>query len=361
MEKIWKKVSQNEYENCFDILNTNSLIERDTYQKFAIELFEIAKKQLGCTDCKLRFINDERNNLGFASVPNRTVTLNLNKMEKQTLYKTVSTIYHELTHIRQDKFDEKKTVDTVIPAEFPFVHCQADERFLPREILGISPFLFYYTCQHEKQARDIGNECAMELFVALKEISETKQTRTGTARFIDRCINQVQMRWNKENSDNKIATAQIQEFLKQNPNFVQDALDKIKQEFYTDATRYGITPQERAAFENRFMCRVGSLVLLGCDESVKNQILDFVANNFVNQGEIFNTLVSVVDSPYSKTSQEELSLLFKYAGQVNCPKDTLLNLLISWDKNYVNAVVNGSSAQGKNPNNPNISNGVEFE
>ena len=45
MEKIWKEVSQNEYQKCFDILNTQSLIEKETYKNFAIELFEIAKKQ----------------------------------------------------------------------------------------------------------------------------------------------------------------------------------------------------------------------------------------------------------------------------------------------------------------------------
>ncbi|MBO5884496.1 MAG: hypothetical protein J6Q51_01725, partial [Clostridia bacterium] len=147
MEKIWKPATISEYKRCFDILNTQSLIETETYKNFAIELFEIAKRQLGCTDCKLKFINDERNNLGFASTMDNSVTLNLNKMEKQTLYKTVSTIYHELTHIRQGRVDEKKKINQQTPAKFPFLRCYGDERFLPAEILGINPFLFYYTCQ----------------------------------------------------------------------------------------------------------------------------------------------------------------------------------------------------------------------
>ena len=274
MEKFWKNASQNEYKKCFDILNTESLIERETYIHFATELFEIAKKQLGCSDTTLRFVASDKNDLGFASIVNNTVTLNINKMEKQTLYKTVSTIYHELTHIRQDKYDSKKEINTVYPAEFPFVRCYGNENFLPPEILGISPFLFYYTCQHEKQARDVGSECAMELFVALKEIAQNNPTKTGTARHIDRCIQQVQTRWDRENNDNQRATTQIKEFLKQNPNFVVKAFEKIKQEFINDANKYPIFTKERNGLESRFNARIGVLVLLGCDENLKKDILN---------------------------------------------------------------------------------------
>ena len=68
MEKIWNKASINDYQKCFDILNTNSLFEKETFRKFAIELFEIAKKQSNCPDCKLKFIDDEKNNLGFGEI-----------------------------------------------------------------------------------------------------------------------------------------------------------------------------------------------------------------------------------------------------------------------------------------------------
>ena len=356
MEKIWKKASQSEYQKCFDILNTESLIERETYRKFAIELFEIAKKQLNCQDVELRFINDEKTNLGFSSNVNKTVTLNLQKMEKQTLYLTVSTIYHELTHIHQDKTDEKKKIGTSKPAKFPFVRCYGDERFLPRPILGgISPYLFYYSCQHEKQARDVGNECAMELFKTLKDISQTQETKNGTARFIDRCINQVQARWLKDNRDNDFATSQVNEFLKVYPNFVHESFDRIKQEFTNDAGKFPITSPERLQCEKRFNLRLGSLVLMGCDDQMKKQIFEFVSSNFVSQGEIFNTLISVTDSPYSTTTKEEFDVLLKFAEANNCPKETLFNLLVSWDKKYLNELANG-----KNPDNDKSFNGNNF-
>ena len=351
MEKIWKKAEQNEYQKCFDILNSESLIERETYKKFATELFAIAKKQLDCKDCKLRFIESEKNDLGFASVLNNSVTLNLNKMEKHTLYKTVSTIYHELTHIRQDTTENKKKLETFVPAEFPFIRCSGNEKFLPANLLGISPFLFYYTCQHEKQARDVGSECAMELFVELKNIAHTKPAKNGTIRLIERCINQIQLRWDKENENNNLATAQINAFFNQNPNFLQDAFNKIKQEFVFAAIKYNARSKERAQIENRFNCRVGSLVLMGCDNNLKKQILDFVASNFVNKGEIFNTLISVVDSPYSITTANEINLLIKFAEINNCPKETLLNFLVSWDKNYMNKIINNLYLLNKNQNN----------
>ena len=348
MEKIWKEVSQNEYQKCFDILNTQSLIEKETYKNFAIELFEIAKKQLGCPNCKLKFVDNMQNNLGVASVVDNSVTLNLSKMEKQTLYKTVSTIYHELTHLRQDLLDDKKQPDTIKVAQFPFVRCVANEAFLPAEMLGINPFMFYYTCKHEKQARDVGSECAMELFVALNEMAKTKQTRTGAQRLIERCINQVQMRWDKENADYKFAASQIEMFLKQHPNFVQDTLNKIKQEFLLDAGKFGIASNERRKCESRFNARVGALVLMGCDENIKKQILDFVSANFVNSGEIFTTLVSIADSPYSKTTKNDLTTLFKMAQQVGCPKETLLSLLVSWEKAQVEQIVYGTQKQLNN-------------
>jgi len=348
MEKIWKKASQNEYQKLFDILNSQSLMEKETFKNFAIELFEIAKKQLGCVDCKLKFIDDERNNLGFASIMDNSVTLNLRKMDKNTLHKTVSTIYHELTHIHQDTFKNNKTIGTSIPAEFPFIRCFGDERFLPREILGISPFLFYYTCQHEKQARDNGSECAMELFDELKKLAQTSQAKSATIRQIDRTANQVKLRWEKENEDNAFANSQIQAFLSQNPNFVQEAFNKIKQEFNRDVKMYNPMSKERFALENRFNCRLGSLVLLGCDDKLKEQIFDFVSSNFVSKGEVFNTFISVIDSPYSKTTEEELSLLFKLAEQNKCSPEVLSNLLISWDKNFIKESMDKSSNQSKN-------------
>lgn len=345
-----EKTLHSEYQKCFDILNTQSLIERETYKNFADELFEIAKKQLGCFDTKLKFVDELQNNLGFASIVDNSVTLNLSKMEKHTLYKTVSTIYHELTHISQDRTDLKKKIDTVLPAEFPFVRFVGNDKFLPAEILGISPFLFYYTCKHEKQARDAGSKYAMDLFAALKDIAQTSQTKNGTIRLIERCIQQVQTRWDKENADNEFATLQIKMFLKQNPNFVKDAFEKIKQEFCSDIVKYGIYSRERLQCENRFNFRVGALVLLGCDESLKKEILDFATTNFVNKNEVFTLLISVIDSPYSKTTKNELGLLFQLAKQVGCSKDTLLNLLTSWDKNYVNQVINDLSLQNTKHN-----------
>ena len=360
MEKIWKSATQNEYKKCFDILNTQSHIEKETFKNFATTVFEIAKKQLGCPECTLRFINDERNNLGFASVMNRTVTLNLNKMEKQTLFKTISTIYHELTHIYQDKMDEKKKIGTQTPATFPYIHCYSDERFLPADILGIDPFLFYFTCQHEKQARDVGSECAMELFTQLKNLCKIQPTRAGTERYIDRLISQTQTRWDKENANNAGATAQIQAFLKMNPNFVHTAFEKIKQEFIRDASRFGIVSKERLECESRFNRRIGALVLLGCDDNLKSQILNFASSNFINKGEIFNALISVTDSPYSKTTKGDLDLLFKFAEMNNCPTETLLNLLISWDNDYIISVMNGTSFKGSNSTNKKFNNNYEF-
>ena len=344
MEKNWKKVSPDELKECFDILNTYSLIERDTYKRFATTLFEVAKKQLGCKDVTLKFVDEMQNNLGVSSSVYNTVTLNLAKMEKQTLFKTVSTIYHELTHIRQDREDYKKEIGTCFPNEFPFIRCIGNERFLPPEILGISTSLFYYTCRHEKEARDVGSECAMEVFTALKELAEKNATKTGTARHIDRCIMQTQNRWDKENADYEFACAQAKTFLNNNPDFLQTTLNKIKQEFLLDVNKFDKNSKERYQIENRFNYRIGTLVLMGCDDKIKAQILHFVSNNFVNRGEIFTSFITVVDSPYSKVNESDLSLLFRLADCVNCPKETLANLLTSWDKKYITSVMDASTS-----------------
>ena len=140
MEKIWKKASQSEYEKCFNILNTESLIEKETYVKFATELFEVAKKQLGIKNCKLKFVDNMQNNLGVSSSVDNSITLNLSKMEKQTLFKTTSTIYHELTHIKQFITNTKKRIDFSLPAKFPFIHCYGNENFLPTQ----KAYFFFY-------------------------------------------------------------------------------------------------------------------------------------------------------------------------------------------------------------------------
>lgn len=354
MEKIWKDVSASEFKECFDILNTYSLIETETYRKFAIALFEVAKRQLGVNNCTLNFVNEMKNNLGVSSSLNNTVTLNLAKMEKQTLFKTVATIYHELTHLRQDKIETKKTLNMAFKPEFPFIRCIGNEKFLPPEILGTSTEFFYFTCKHEKQARDVGNECAMNLFTALNELAQVNQTKAGTARFIERCILQTQRRIDKEKADYSFASAQAKAFLASNPNFIQNAFAKIKQEFISGASMCDKNSVERQQCERRFNYRLGSLVLMGCDDYMKAQTLSFVSSNFVNKAEVFTSFVSVVDSPYSKTTEKDLSLLFKLAEHNNCTKDNLINYLVSWDKDYLN-----DFAAGKQPNTEN-NNGFEL-
>lgn len=361
MEKFWKDVSANELKECFDILNTYSLIETETYRKFAIALFEVAKRQLGVNNCTLNFVNEMQNNLGVSSSLTNTVTLNLAKMEKQTLFKTVGTIYHELTHLHQERTGFKKEIGTCLPNKFPFDRCVGNENFLPTNILGISTNLFYFTCEHEKQARDVGNECGMEVFKALNELSKKNQTKTGTALFIERCILQTQRRIDKEKADYSFASAQAKAFLASNPNFIQNAFDKIKQEFMADAVRFNPTSKERYQCENRFNYRVGALVLMGCDDYMKAQILSFVSNNFVNKGEIFTSLVSVADSPYSKTTKTDFETLTKFASHVNCSKEALAGYLTNWDKDYVlDAIDNLSKPSEAKPAKPSWRDGFEL-
>ena len=351
MERFWKKVSPSELQECFDILNTYSLIEKETYKKFTVALFEVAKRQLGCEDVTLHFVDDMQNNLGVSSSLTNTVTLNLAKMEKQTLFKTVSTIYHELTHLHQERTGFKKEIGTCMPNKFPFERCIGNEKFLPTEILGISTSLFYFTCKHEKEARDAGNECGMEVFTALKEIAERSETKGGTARFIDRCILQTQNRIIKEKADYSFAYTQGRAFIASHPNFMQTAFDKIKKEYLDGARMCAANSKEKYQCENRFNYRIGALVLMGCDDYMKAQILSFVSNNFVNRGEIFTSLVSVIDSPYSRVNESDLSTLFKFAGAVNCSKESLANYLTSWDKNYITGVMNNSSSLNNGRNN----------
>lgn len=345
MEKTWKKASLYEYKRCFDILNNDSLIEKDTYKKFAITLFEVAKKQIGVDNAKLKFVDEMQNFLGSSTTMDYSVTLNLQKMEKQTLFKTVSTIYHELTHLKQAMTDKKKQLDSVIPTEFPFIHCYGNEAFLPKEILGISSSLFYYTCQHEKEARDMGSECAMDLFKKLEKIAKTQETKNGTIRLIERCINQVQTRWDEENRNNELATADIKSFMAQNPNFTHIAFAGIKQEFLRDYLKFGLVSKERLQCEDRFNRRVGALVLLGCDDKLKNDILSFTASNFIDQKNVFVSLVSVIDSPYSKVSKDDMTTLFKLGDKLGCPRDILYGYLTSWNKNYVREIIEGRPAQ----------------
>lgn len=345
MDKFWNNASKEEYEKCFDILNNGDAFSNDTYKKFIIELFDIAKKQFGCEDCKLVLADNLGTDLGVSSATNKTITLNFNLLEQLTFYRMVVTLYHELTHIYQDKVSEKKEIGTALPNEFPFIHCVGNEKLMPKEILGITPFFFYYTSRKEKQARDVGSECATELFTTLKNMVQTKQARPGTRRVIDRAIMQIKLKWDEEKAKNNIATAKIKEYFEQNPNYMQDVFEKIKREFINDVQKGGITPKERYEYESRCIYRIGSLVLLGCDDNMKSQILNFVTSNFVNRSEIFNAFIVVVDSPYSKISKNDLVSLFKLANVNNCSKDTLLNLLTSWDKNYLNKVINDMSLE----------------
>lgn len=213
MEKYWKKQPTAVYKKCFDILNKQSLIETQTYVNFLTELFEIAKVQMGCPECKLVFFDSDKNDLGYASQDHLTVNINLQKIEKQNLYKLVSTIYHELEHFHERKVEDKKQLGVAQPAVFPYFQAARGQSLLPTEILGIDTYLLYYTSTHEKQARDVGNECAMEVFEALKQISESERTATGTARHIDRTIMMLQRTKQEEQKTIILLVQRLKSFL----------------------------------------------------------------------------------------------------------------------------------------------------
>ena len=323
------------YKKCFDILNKQSLIEKQTYVNFLTELFEIAKVQMGCPECKLVFFDSDRNDLGYASQDHLTVNLNLQKIEKQNLYKSVSTIFHELEHLHAAKVEQKKKLGVAKPAVFPYLQAARGNGLLPTEILGIDTYLFYYTSTHEKNARDVGNECAMEVFEALRQISETERTATGTARHIDRTIMFLQRVKNEEQRNYNFACAEIKKFFAQNPNFYQSALQKIFAEFSEKTKQCQPFSQQRKQLEEIFNLRMGSLVFLGCDDQSKKQILDFARKNFVFKANVINTLILLVDAPYSKTTKQDFKILFDYARQCNCLNNELLGCLTNWDKQDV--------------------------
>ena len=327
------------YKKCFDILNTQSLIEKQTYINFLTELFEIAKVQMGCPECKLVFFDSDKNDLGYASQDHLTVNINLQKIEKQNLYKLVSTIYHELEHFHARKVETKKQLGVERVAKFPYFQAARGSHLLPTEILGIDTYLFYYTSIHEKDARDVGNECAMEVFEALKQISETEKTATGTARHIDRTIMFLQRVKNEEQRNYNFACAEINKFFAQNPNFYKSALNKIFAEFLEKAKHCQPFSQERKKLEEMFNIRMGALVFLGCDDQSKKQILDFASRNFVFKGNVINALILLIDAPYSKTTKQDFKLLFDYARQCNCLNNQLLGCLTNWDVQDVYDIV----------------------
>ena len=335
MEKYWKKQPTAVYKKCFDILNKQSLIETQTYVNFLTELFEIAKVQMGCPECKLVFFDSDKNDLGYASQDHLTVNINLQKIEKQNLYKLVSTIYHELEHFHERKVEDKKQLGVAQPAVFPYFQAARGQSLLPTEILGIDTYLLYYTSTHEKQARDVGNECAMEVFEALKQISESERTATGTARHIDRTIMMLQRTKQEEQKNYNFACAEIKKFFAQNPNFYKNALQKIFAEFLEKSKFYQPFSKERKQLEEITNLRIGALIFLGCDDESKKQIINFTTRNFVFKANVINSLVLVIDSPYSKTTKYDFKLLFDYARQCNCLNNQLLGCFTNWEQQDV--------------------------
>ena len=247
----------------------------------------------------------------------------------------MSTIYHELEHFHERKVEAKKQLGVAKPAVFPYFQAARGKGLLPTEILGIDTYLFYYTSKHEKQARDVGSQCALEVFEALKQISETERTLTGTSRHIDRTIMMLQRTQQEEQNNYNFACAEINKFFAQNPNFYQTALKRAFAEFSEKAKSCQPFSQERKQLEEVLNLRIGSLIFLGCDEESKKQIINFAAKNYVFKANVINSLILVIDSPYSKTTKQDFKLLFDYARQCNCLNNQLLGCLINWNQQDV--------------------------
>ena len=95
MSDFCKQIPMQEYQKCFDILNSGKINRPETYRQFLVSVFEVAKNQMGCQDCGFEFSRQERESFGKASELENIIRLNLVNTSPRYICQNVSTIYHE--------------------------------------------------------------------------------------------------------------------------------------------------------------------------------------------------------------------------------------------------------------------------
>ena len=77
MSDFCKRIPMQEYQKCFDILNSGKFKKQETYRQFLVSVFEVAKKQMGCEDCGIEFAMLEKDSYGKASDIENMIRLNI--------------------------------------------------------------------------------------------------------------------------------------------------------------------------------------------------------------------------------------------------------------------------------------------
>ena len=78
------------------------------------------------------------------------------------------------------------------------------------------------------------------------------------------------------------------------------------------------------------------LVVMMC---AKNKFWILQPKGLFSKKNIIDTIVTVIDAPYSKATKQDFFLLFDYARQCNCLNSQLLSCLVDWDKKDVQQVL----------------------
>lgn len=345
MSDFCKQIPKQEYQKCFDILNSGKLKKQEIYRQFLVSVFEVAKKQMDCTDCKLEFAKLEKDSYGKASDIDNVIRLNIATATPKYICQNISTIYHELTHICQHKTTAKKQLGVSKKTNFPFEQ-SIHPYVLDKDLLGVHPFLVYYCSQTEKQARDVGYGEASAFFEIMDSISK-QGSKNKTKKIIQKSQNFFKKKFDYEKLHYEIAFEKVKDFVSQNPNFVGDALDKVFSEFATEAQKTMPYTMDRLELEETVVARIYALTSMGCDDKCKDKIIDFATKKLVLKKHIVMALIYVVDCPYANITKKDFELLFDYAKDSGNFNKDLLVCLQNWDKEDVMALVRDYIAKEK--------------
>ena len=312
MTYFGKQLTTQDYQKCFDILNSGKLNNTETYKQFLVSVFEVAKVQMGCEDCGLEFGRYEKDNYGRAAEAENVIKINLLNAKPRYICQNISTIYHELVHMCQYKEKGKKQLGFAKSPTLPFEQ-SIHPYILNKDLLGVHPFLVYYCSNIEKQARDIGYYEAGRFFENMDKLSTSKKTRSKVQKVIQKSKKYFEKKYEYEQLHYKIAYDAIAEFVNNNPDFVSKALDNVFAEFRVEAHKVGAYSFDRINLEELAVSRINALVNLGCNDECKNKIIEFLTTEVLFKKYIVLGLLYVVDSPYSKITMQDFEIVFECA------------------------------------------------
>lgn len=310
------------------LYNKYNLRNKKDIQLLCAEIFNAITKQLNLYNCYIEFEKLESNTYG--ETEQNTITINTRHITPKKLNKVINTIFHEVWHLYQAKYQyNTKQVDFCISPKLPIKYCNGFIYLVNEENSNLNPYFLYFTSQNEKDARDFANKNTLQILQSIKSYGKN-------VRFIEKQISQQQNITETENRQYFYRLGQLKIQEKNIPTSIHKLVDYIisitDKHFEILNNSYSTETQKENSrlIVNSFCGKITAPLLVYADKDITDKLISAALRY-----KSFDSLCTVLNSFYTKISNQQLNLFFDFCKQNKIQYFEIADKLSIWNKTHL--------------------------